>query len=182
MLFDQFDFDRIDPRALRHLQNRSEASPGHPRELPVATQDPSRIQGPPQRPQKGSQRLHKGVISCSGRCRNNIRARTFRQKPTSKQTSEHISRAEDPPNSILARRNTRSVQIRCIHRIHGVWESVAFPPVTWGGVPPPAKLVPPTRVRRMQRMGRCATEAGPENHRFHYYTSARASWEIRRFP
>ena len=64
MFFDQVDFNRIDPRALRDLQNRSEAPPGPPRDLPVAAQDPSKIPGPPQRPQKG-------LKSCSGRCRNN---------------------------------------------------------------------------------------------------------------
>ena len=38
--FHSFDFNRIDPRALRDLQNRSEAPPGPPRDLPVARPGP----------------------------------------------------------------------------------------------------------------------------------------------
>ena len=47
-----FDFNRIDPRALRDLQNRSEAPPGPPRDLPVAAQEISKLPGPPQTPQR----------------------------------------------------------------------------------------------------------------------------------
>ena len=63
-----FDSNRIDPRALRDLQNRSEAPPGPPRDLPVAAQDPSTLPGPPQTPQRSPQTPQKCLNSCSGRC------------------------------------------------------------------------------------------------------------------
>ena len=66
-----FDFNRVDPRALRDLQNRSEAPPGPPRDLPVAAQDPSTLPGPPQTPQRGPQAPQKGLNSCAGRCLDN---------------------------------------------------------------------------------------------------------------
>ena len=50
--FHSFDFNRIDPRALRDIQNRPEAPPRPPRDLPVAAQDPSTLPGPPQKPQR----------------------------------------------------------------------------------------------------------------------------------
>ena len=142
----------------------------------MAAQDPSRIPGPPQRPQKGSQRLQKGLISCSGRCRNNNRARTFRQKPTSKQTSEHISRAEDPPNSILARRNARSVSIRHIQRIHGVYEGMRSSTGSLGRFTSPypsAGFAHAAGLTQRMLLERAGSNSGkPENHRFRYYTSA----------
>ena len=66
-LFHQFDFKRIDPRAIRDLQNRSEAPPGPPRDLPVAARDPSTLPGPPQTPQRSAQTPQKSLNSCSGR-------------------------------------------------------------------------------------------------------------------
>ena len=69
--FHSFDFNRIDPRALRDLQNRSEAPPGPPRDLPVAAQDPLSSQGLPRRPKGAPQTPQKGLNSCSGMCLDN---------------------------------------------------------------------------------------------------------------
>ena len=69
--FHSFDFNGIDPRAPKDLQNRSEAPPGPPRDLPVAAQDPSTLPGPPQTAKGAPQTPQKGLNSCSGRCLDN---------------------------------------------------------------------------------------------------------------
>ena len=71
--FHSFDFNRIDPRALRDLQNRSEAPPGPPRDLPVAAQDFSKLPGPPQTPQRAhADTLHEQLLHMLTRFMSNF--------------------------------------------------------------------------------------------------------------
>ena len=139
--FHSFDFNRIDPRALRDLQNRSEAPPRPPRDLPVAAQDLSKLPGPPQTPQRGPQTPQKGLNSCSGRCLdNNISSEIEIEANIGTYLSCWVpTELQFWPGGMRA-----AFKSAVSNGYMASMKGYVRPPVPWGGLPP---LTPPPGLR-----------------------------------
>ena len=139
-------------------------------------------QGLPRRPKGAPRHLRRASIRVLAGAETII----FRQKSTLKRTSGHISRAGYPLNFNFGPAEcAQRLKIRRIQRIHGVYEGLRSSTGSPGEVYLPLPLRRPNHCRRPDAptafgtsrmlLEPAACHSGkPENHRFRYYTSARA--------